>query len=217
MPYIRAGISLVERAQSRLGAHSGALDCGDYCSCRDDHPIRSFAQRLKIEASIEAARAIVDRVGDHRGAPPVVGKAGYSQERVLNKDFAHTLALKRCIDRELRQQCAGNRGEPPCTGRFPKRIGKLFAAELVRNDGRKADDLPRIAVGVDRDHRFCDAPVLMLARGRSEKAIDGFISAWKSHPVVIAERLETKTHLVENLVPVVSEIPNRCFRWRLIH
>jgi hypothetical protein len=34
---------------------------------------------------------------------------------------------------------------------------------------------------------------------------------------VIAERLETKTHLVEDLVAVVLEIPNQRFRWRLIH
>jgi hypothetical protein len=39
----------------------------------------------------------------------------------------------------------------------------------------------------------------------------------KSRPVVIAERLETKTHLVDDLVRVVLEIPNQRFRWRLIH
>jgi hypothetical protein len=81
------------------------------------------------------------------------------------------------IDRELRQQCSGNRGKAPRTGRFPEWIGKLFAAERVRNDGIATDDLPRIAVGVDRDHRFCDAAVLMLACGCSEKPVDAFISA----------------------------------------
>jgi hypothetical protein len=53
---------------SSSSAHSGSLDCGDYCFRRDDHPIRSFAQRFEIEASIEAAGAVVDRIGDHPGA-----------------------------------------------------------------------------------------------------------------------------------------------------
>jgi hypothetical protein len=60
-------------------------------------------------------------------------------------------------------------------------------------------------------------PLLILARGRSKKAIVIFICARNRHPVVIAERLETKMHLVENLVPVVSKISSRRFRWRLIH
>ena len=34
---------------------------------------------------------------------------------------------------------------------------------------------------------------------------------------MIAERLETETHLVENRVPVVPKIPNQRFRWRLLH
>jgi hypothetical protein len=56
-------------------------------------------------------------------------------------------------------------------------IGKLFATELVRNHGIETDNLARIAVCVDRDHRFSDAAVLMLACGCSEKTIDVFISA----------------------------------------
>ena len=59
--------------------------------------------------------------------------------------------------------------------------------------------------------------LLTLPSNRFEKSINARGPARKSRSVVLAARLETKAHLVDDFVPIIAEIAHQLIRRRLFH